>query len=279
MKSTLKQFIPMDKIEIPAQMLTTAPTDEEREKEAKALEEATQSLLRAHTELVPVDAAEEDSIVTLSLKSVLPRYNRESVPVTLGLGLLSAELEAAVPGKAVGECFETTVEGESVKVCVLSAKKRVVPADPKAIELDWEADGAADFEAWVELQNKKAHDLRVQDRERKLLQHITLKMNELCEPQFDEEEFGARMRQDLSLFLNQYCEIFGVTEDKIDEDIRKMCEEQARGSTQWEMGDAVFGIAMGLEPMGEGDEIRRYAMAFRTALQEYCRSILKEERV
>ena len=278
MKSTLKQFVPMEQIKIPADMLTTAPTAEEHEQEAKALQETTNSLLRAHIELVPVDTAEEGSVVTLSLQSKLPRYNRESVNVTLGLGLYSAELEAAVPGKAVGEEFETTVEGERVTGRVLSAQNRVVPQDPRAIELDLEADGATDYDAWVELQNRKASDQRSQSRVRALLQHITLKMTELCEPQFDEAEFDARLQLNLSYFIRQYCDIFGVPEDKIDEQTRNMCTEQASGSTQWEMGDALFGIAMGLEPSGEGDEIRQYAAAFRVALQEYCKSILKEER-
>ena len=278
MKSTLKRFIPMEKIEIPAEMLTTAPTAAEREQEDKTLQEAIESLLRGHIELVPVDQAEEGSVVTLSLQSRLPRYHRESVNVTLGLGLYSAELEAAIPGKPVGGTFETTVEGETVTGRVLSARNRVVPKNPRSIELDREADGAADYDAWVELQNRKAYDQRVQDRVKSLLQHITLKMNELCEPQFDEEEFEARNQVSLDGIIKQYCEIFGVSENEIDPDIINMQTEQVRGSTQWEMGDALFGIAMGLEPYGEGDEIRQYAMAFRIALQDYCKSILKEEQ-
>ncbi len=279
MKSTLKNFIPMEQIEIPAGMLTTAPTAEEREQEARELQEATDSLLRAHIELVPVEAAESDSVVTLSLQSRLPRYTRESVTVTLGLGLYSAELEASVPGKKVGEEFETTVEGERVRVLVLSAMSRVIPEDPGAVRLDAEADGAADFDAWVKLQHSKACDQRAQDRMRALLQHITLRMTELCEPQFDKEEYDARFQLNLSHIIKQYCDIFGISEDGIGEQTRNTCIEQASGATQWEMGDALFGIAMGLEPSGEGDEIDRYAAAFRVALQEYCKSILKEDRL
>lgn len=278
MKSTLKQFVPMEQIEFPAEMLTTAPTAEEREQEAAALREATEALLRGHMELVPVETAEEGSVVTLSLQSKLPRYNRESVPVTLGLGLYSTELEAAIPGRKVGNTFEITVEGERVTVCLLSARNRALPTDPSAIAFDQETDGAADYGAWVALQHQKDHDQRAKERVRSLLQHITLKMNELCEPQLDEDELADRNKVNLDGFVKQYCDIFGVSPDKLDESVLNMYSEQVRSSTQWEMGDALFAIAMGLEPSGEGDEIQQYAIAFRLALQEYCKSILKEEQ-
>lgn len=278
MKSKLKRFVPLEQIEIPPEMVTTAPTAEEREQEETALREAAQALLRSHIELVPVETAEEGSVVTLSLQSGLERYNRESVPVTLGLGLYSTELEAAIPGRGVGETFETTVEGEPVTVRLLCAQNRVLPTDFNAITFDLKADGAADYDAWVALQRQKDHDQRVQARERSLLQHITLKMNELCEPQLDEEEFAQRNKVNLDGFVRQYCDIFGVSPDKLDGDILDMYREQVQSSTRWEMGDALFAIAMGLEPAGEGDEIQRYAIAFRLALQEYCRSIRKEEQ-
>ncbi len=279
MKSTLKQFIPMEQIEIPAEMRTTAPTAEERAQEATALKEAADTLLRGHVRLVPLEAAERGSVVTLSLQSKLPRYNRESVPVTLGLGLYSSELEAAIPGKAVGETFEVKVEGEPVIVRLLSAENRVLPTDPREIAFDPEADGASDYDAWVALQRNQAHDQRAKERVRTLCQHITLKMGELCQPRFEEEEFSLRRQSNLDSYIQQYCDIFGTSREQLDDSIRNMCGEQAEGVTQWEMGDALFGIAMGLEPSGEGDEIDQYATAFRIALQDYCKSIIKEEQV
>ena len=102
------------------------PTEEELK------ELARKSIVREQLVLAPLPegtAAEEGDTAVLRTESDIPKFNKPSVTVTLGRGLYSRDLEAAVIGLKVGETAAVTVNDQPVKATVLVLKRKQVP-DP-----------------------------------------------------------------------------------------------------------------------------------------------------
>ncbi len=78
--------------------------------------------------ILPGDEIAEESIVTLSLQSEAPYYNREQCELNVGLGLFSEELERKFIGHHKNEKFKLTVQDQNVEVTILDVKKVHIPA-------------------------------------------------------------------------------------------------------------------------------------------------------
>ena len=85
------------------------------------------ALTRSRKEMRKVEEIQPGDVVTLSLSSELPRFNKPLVPVTVGGGLYDAELEGQLPGLKVGETAKLTVQGKPVTVTVKDARRTVFP--------------------------------------------------------------------------------------------------------------------------------------------------------
>lgn len=277
MKSKLTRYVPMESIPVPAEMYSLEPTDEERNEEQKTLQQETACLLQSHMALVTAQTVENGSVVYLNLASAAPRFNREKVPVTVGLGLFSQVLEAGLLGKKAGETFEVLVNEDSVKGTILSVQNRLVPSDPATLTYSSDLDGADSYEAWLAVQKRKALDQRRGRRLRSLYQYVTMQMNERCQPQFDPEELESMVEEAFQNFLQQFGQILGSV-DELDPQMKASYLEQVKGSTEWELADALFGQAMGASPCPDGeDEILHYSQVFREALHHYCEGLLNIE--
>lgn len=107
-----------------ADAITRIPSREEM------LALAHKGIVKAHIELkeVPEETkAEEGDTLTLHTESVLPKFNKEKVTVSIGRGLYDKALELALVGKVKGECICTTVKGEDVTAQILEIKRKTVP--------------------------------------------------------------------------------------------------------------------------------------------------------
>ena len=80
---------------------------------------------------VPV-AAEGDT-VCLRLSSAAPKFNRSGLYLCVGAKLFDAELEAALPGKQVGEEFAVCVGDEQVSVQIEKCLHTVIPEPSDAL--------------------------------------------------------------------------------------------------------------------------------------------------
>ncbi len=93
-------------------------------------EAVRKALLKGRQVLMPMGVGqgiEAGDVVTLAVRSQLPRFNKSAVPVTVGSGFYDKELEQALLGHHVGDSFTTLVKGTEVQVTVLEAKRRSVP--------------------------------------------------------------------------------------------------------------------------------------------------------
>lgn len=98
--------------------------------EEELSELARKSIVREQLVLLPLPEgtkADVGDTATLKTESVIPKFNKECVTVTLGRGLYSKELESLLIGKTVGETVETEISGESVRATVLALKRKQVP--------------------------------------------------------------------------------------------------------------------------------------------------------
>ncbi len=90
-----------------------------------------------HTESVPTLG--RGDVALLELKSGLAKFNRDTVPVTVGEGLYDSELERQLVGRSMGETFEASVQGEKVTVTVKQATRTVFPEPTDAMCAEYAA--------------------------------------------------------------------------------------------------------------------------------------------
>lgn len=91
------------------------------------LEKDMQRQLRRYGKVVPVDCVENDDTAVLRCRSELPRFDRESVTLIVGKGLLDKELEQGILGMAPGQSRSLQVGGAAVEVELLSATRTQLP--------------------------------------------------------------------------------------------------------------------------------------------------------
>lgn len=97
------------------------------EADRKELADDLLSLQKKYASRVPADRVEEGDVVTLCCRSKQPKFQKDSVTVSVGKGLYSKELEAQLPGMAAGQERELTAGGARVVVRVLDIKRAVLP--------------------------------------------------------------------------------------------------------------------------------------------------------
>jgi FKBP-type peptidyl-prolyl cis-trans isomerase (trigger factor) len=114
-----------------------------RDPDAAWMKKRMNALTRRRKQTVRPERIEPGDVATLALKSTLERFNRPTVPVTVGSGIFSAELEAQLPGMAVGESKCCTVQGTTVTVTVQDIRRTVFP-EPTDEDLRAFAQTAAD---------------------------------------------------------------------------------------------------------------------------------------
>lgn len=85
--------------------------------------EIRKDLLRARV-VNEVTDAEPGDTAELRLRSNQPKYNRHNIRINLGLGLFSRELETAIIGHRTGDAFDLVIGGCTVRVEILSLKRK-----------------------------------------------------------------------------------------------------------------------------------------------------------
>lgn len=86
-----------------------------------------ETVLLMHKGYTEVTKVEKNDIVTLSLKSELPKFNKENLGVNAGMGMFSQELEEALIGHSTGDSFTAEVQGKPVEVKIVGCKRLTVP--------------------------------------------------------------------------------------------------------------------------------------------------------
>ena len=91
------------------------------------LEKEVRHVVRPYKCTQEVSVIEKGDVALLKLDSTLPKFSKKAIPVTIGSGLLDAELEAQIPGHAVNETFCAKAQGVSVAVTILKCSRTIFP--------------------------------------------------------------------------------------------------------------------------------------------------------
>ncbi|MBO4418757.1 MAG: hypothetical protein J5789_02910 [Oscillospiraceae bacterium] len=102
--------------------------------------------------------ASSGDVITARLQSELQRFNREGVKITLGLGLLSRELENALIGHSCGEKVTCSVKGTSVTVIITDIQHKVVPPLDDEMLVEENLPGVTDKMSFHTYQVEKQRD-------------------------------------------------------------------------------------------------------------------------
>ncbi len=74
-----------------------------------------------------VEKVKKGDIVVCSLKSINPKFNKENVSISAGLGLFKREVEIALINMKKGESKTIAIDNESVSIGVINVKRSMMP--------------------------------------------------------------------------------------------------------------------------------------------------------
>lgn len=94
-------------------------------------------LTRRYKKNEPVKILKKGDVAVLSLESKLEKFNRSSIFITVGGGIFHKEFEEQLVGHTVGEAFDLTVDGETVRVTVKQATQTVFPEPTDEMAADY----------------------------------------------------------------------------------------------------------------------------------------------
>lgn len=161
-------------------------------------EEMEAALLRLrsrHGKMVPAQSIQADDFVTLRLQGGSPRFNKESIQLRVGKGLLDRELEAQLPGLCPGEERTLCVGGETVTVTVRDVQRRELPELTDENVAAWQLEGISTVAQLRESVVDKARAQYVED----MTEALTVFLDEeLCRRstfQLDGDELAQTRRE------------------------------------------------------------------------------------
>ncbi|MDD6042444.1 MAG: hypothetical protein PUB87_01665 [Eubacteriaceae bacterium] len=83
--------------------------------------------LKAGSTQVEAETVSEDDVVELDLQSDIPKYNRNSLMITVGKGLYNRDLENMLIGRNAGDDITAVIDESDVKVSIKKIKHYVIP--------------------------------------------------------------------------------------------------------------------------------------------------------
>lgn len=86
--------------------------------------------------------------VVLNLVSGLPKFHRKGLYLCVGTNLFDAELEASLPGKAVGDVYTISVSGQEVSVTLVQCLRTVIPEPSDALIAGLDLEGITTLEQY-----------------------------------------------------------------------------------------------------------------------------------
>lgn len=189
--------------------LSTIPGEKELEETFK------KRLLKSYMTLKTLPQGEpvcKEDIVTISLESTLPKFNKSKIQVTVGTGLFNKEIEASLIGKRCGESYVVTAQDTQVKVAVLEIKRKEVPPISDAMVVELGIEGIDTIEKYKEKINKELMDYTFGPLVAKLMEEL-LKVVEIED--IDESDLVKLGELEKEFFKKHFKEEKGLNIDEM----------------------------------------------------------------
>lgn len=137
----------------------------------------------------------EGDIVSLRLQGSSPRFNKDTVQVRVGKGLLSHELEEKLIGLTLGQTAELTADGNEVQVTVLDIRRRLLAPLEDAVVASWGLEGIATVEALRQHIVNSARNQYAEDMGESLALFLSDEVCRLSTFVLDEEELEIARKE------------------------------------------------------------------------------------
>ena len=143
-------------------------------------------------------AIEKGDIVAVKIVSPDPFLASECERFSVGKNFFSADIEAALIGKKMGDTFDVTTDGAQAEITVLWVKRRVVPrfTDAMAAKMCIE-----DVSTVQEYTDYVTQELVAEDKEKKqnaIWNMVSKKIIQESEFEVDEKEVDAQYKKDIA---------------------------------------------------------------------------------
>lgn len=143
------------------------------------------------------DTVYAGDVAECSLTSDDPRYQRSSVKITVGVGLLDREAEKLLVGLTVGSKRKVTCRGSEVEVTIQAVKNRHVPSLTDAMVAALGIEGVSTVEQYRTDLLKKALDERFQNESYEVVQYVLKEVAERSEILIDQQDWEQSVAWDL----------------------------------------------------------------------------------
>ncbi len=189
MRSKIKKLYDYRQVELPETVYI--------EGVKRRMDREISTLCKKFKRIEEVGSIEKGDVVTLSLKSEKPRFNREKLKLNVGSGLFDADFEAQLIGLKVGETEVLKSGEEVVEVKVLESRRSIYPKLTDEIVAEGmmrEEYNEPDIKT-VEQYMPALHDdvfevlcdERLRDESERLMREVTAR----SEVEYDEEEIAV----------------------------------------------------------------------------------------
>lgn len=195
MRSKIKKLYDYRQVELPETVYI--------EGVKRRMDREISTLCKKFKRIEEVGSIEKGDVVTLSLKSEKPRFNREKLKLNVGSGLFDADFEAQLIGLKVGETEVLKSGEEDVEVKVLESRRSIYPELTDEIVAEGmmrEEYNEPDIKT-VEQYMPALHDdvfevlcdERLRDESERLMREVTAR----SEVEYDEEEIAVWVGESL----------------------------------------------------------------------------------
>lgn len=240
--------------------------------EEAEIQEGLLRLCSRHGRMLPADSIQPDDFVTLRLQGESPRFNKESIQLRVGKGLLSSELEQGLVGLQRDETAELRVGDECVTVTVLEIRRRQLPELTDENVASWQLEGIATVAQLRQSVVDKAKAQYVEDMTESLTVFLDEELCRRSSFELDEGELEAT-RQEGHEMARDMLRSAGLDPDHAtDDEVRQVTGGRSREEhftfLEELMMDGLKGTAVGALLMEQEGIQPPTEEAYQAALQE-----------
>lgn len=164
-----------------------------------------------------VEEVKKGDIVVCSLKSINPKFNKENVSISAGLGLFKKEIELALIAMKKGESRAIDADNESVIIDVINVKRSVMPELTDEMVQNEKIDNITNVKSLMEYLEKlyKAEKNKAIDNNSyKLIENVINQV--ISKSKFDINEEDIQYLSELEIHKARvFCELEGLTLEKM----------------------------------------------------------------
>ncbi|MBL4938062.1 hypothetical protein JK636_20325 [Clostridium sp. YIM B02515] len=164
-----------------------------------------------------VEEVKKGDIVVCSLKSINPKFNKENVSISAGLGLFKREIEMALIGMKKGESKTIDTDNESVSIDVINAKRSVMPELTDEMAQKEGIDNVTNVKSLMEYLEQRYKDEKnkaIDEKSYPLIENVIKQV--VAKSKFDINEEDIQYLSELEINKARvFCELEGLTLEKM----------------------------------------------------------------